>query len=185
VNTWINLDAISTVRGFELDWQTNFWYLPSFLRGLVLSINYTHIISETSYPFQTAVKQGEGPFAPTIFVDSTRTGSMPNQPDDVLNVTLGYDIGGFSARLSFVYQDNVLVGVNRTYAELDAYTDAYYRWDFTAQMELPWVEGLKVFLNANNIANTPDRSYISVLEKLSSANYYGRTVDLGIRYEFK
>ncbi len=53
VNTWINLDATSYVRGFELDWQTNFWYLPSFLRGFVLNINYTHISSETSYPFQT------------------------------------------------------------------------------------------------------------------------------------
>ncbi len=57
---------------------------------------------------------------------------MPNQPDDILNVTLGYDIGGFSARLSFVYQDNILVGINRTYKELDAYTAAYKRWDFTA-----------------------------------------------------
>ena len=116
--------------------QTHFWYLPSILRGLVFNVNYTHIASETSFPFQTAVKQGDGPFAPTIFVDSTRTGRMPNQPDDVLNVTLGYDIGGFSARLSFVYTDNVLVGVNRTYKELDSYTDAYYRWDFTAYYEL-------------------------------------------------
>ena len=154
--------------------------------GLIwININITTISSETSFPFQTAFKQGDGPFAPTVFVDSTRTGRMPNQPDDVLNVTLGYDIGGFSARLSFVYQDNVLVGVNRTYKELDSYTDAYYRWDFTAYYELPWVKGLKLFLNANNITNTPDRSYISELGKLASANYYGRTVDLGVRYEFK
>ena len=33
VNTWINLDATSTVRGIELDWQTNFWYLPGLLRA--------------------------------------------------------------------------------------------------------------------------------------------------------
>lgn len=186
IDTWINLDATSTVRGFELDWQTHFWFLPSFLKGIVLSVNYTHITSETSYPFQTSVKQGTGPFAPTVFVDSTRVGRMPNQPDDVFNFTLGYDIGGFSARLSFVYQDNVLTGVNRTYDELDSYTDAYKRWDLTVYQKLPWLqERLQLYLNANNITNAPDRSFTSELQKLASVEYYGRTMDLGIRYKFE
>lgn len=186
VNTWINLDATSYVRGIELDWQTHLWYLPSFLKGIVLSVNYTHINSNTSYPFQTAVKNGSGPFAQTIFVDSTRVGRMPNQPDDIFNLTIGYDIGGFSARLSYVYTDNVLVGVNRTYDELDAYTDAYKRWDLTAYQKLPWLKGqLQLYLNVSNITNTPDRAFTSELQKLSSLQYYGRTVDLGLRYQFE
>ncbi len=184
INTWINLEADSHVRGFELDWQTNFWYLPSFLKGLVLNINYTHITSETNYPYQTSRKVGVGPWAKTVFIDTIRSGRMPNQPDDIFNATLGYDIGGFSARLSFVYQDNVLVGINRTYKELDSYTDAYYRWDFTAYQKLKWVKGLQLFLNINNLTNTPDKSYVSTLKKLSSANYYGQTIDIGVKYEF-
>ena len=186
VNTWINLEAPSTVSGFELDWQTHLWYLPSFLKGIVLSVNYTHINSKTSYPLQTAVKNGTGPFAQTIFVDSTRVGRMPNQPDDVFNLTVGYDIGGFSARLSYVYTNNILVGINRTFDELDAYTASYKRWDFTAYQNLPWLKGqLQVYLNANNITNTPDRSFTSELQKLSSLEYYGRTVDIGLRYKFE
>jgi TonB-dependent receptor len=184
IDTWINIDKKSTVRGFELDWQTNFWYLPSYLKGLVFNINYTHIKSETIYPFQTAIKKGTGPFAKTVFVDSSRTGRMPNQPNDILNATLGYDIGGFSARLSFVYQDNVLTSANRTWEELDAYTDASYRWDLTAQQKLPWVKGLQVYMNVNNITNQPDRNVISVLKKLNAVEYYGMTSDLGLRYEF-
>ena len=183
IHTWINLDATSYVRGFELDWQTHFWYLPSYLKGLVFDINYTHITSETTYPYQTAVKQGSGPFAKTVFVDSSRTGRMPDQPDDILNATLGYDIAGFSARLSFLFQDNVLRSANSSYAELDSYTGAYYRWDFTAYQKLPW-EGIKLYLNINNITNRPDRQFISVLKNLSSVNYYGRTADIGLRYEF-
>lgn len=186
INTWINLDGTSYVSGFELDWQTNFWYLPSFLKGFVLNVNYTHITSETSYPFQTSVKLGTGPFAQTIFVDSIRTGRMPNQPDDVFNLTVGYDIGGFSARLSYVSTDNILVGVNRTYDELDSYTGAYKRWDFTAYQKLPWLEGrFQVYMNANNITNTADRSFVSELQKVSSVQYYGRTVDVGIRFGFE
>jgi len=185
VNTWINLDGTSTVKGFELDWQTNFWYLPSFLKGLVLSINYTHINSQTSYPLQTAVKEGTGPFAKTVFIDTTRVGRMPNQPDDIFNFTLGYDIGGFSARLSYVFTDNVLVRVNRTFDELDSYTASYKRWDFTAYQKLPWLNGqFQVYMNVNNITNTPDRAFTSTLEKLSSLQYYGRTIDLGLRYTF-
>ena len=186
INTWINLDASSTVQGIELDWQTNFWYLPSFLKGIVLSVNYTHIKSETRYPLQTAVRDGTGPFAPLIFIDSTRVGRMPNQPDDIFNFTIGYDIGDFSARLSYVYTDNILVDVNRTFDELDSYTASYKRWDFTAYQKLPWLDKrLQVYLNINNITDTPDRSFVSELEKLSSLQYFGRTVDLGLRYSFE
>lgn len=185
VSTWINLDATSTVKGFELDWQTHLWYLPSFLKGIVLNINYTKIQSQTGYPLQTSRKLGSGPFAQTIFVDSLRTGRMPNQPDDIFNFTIGYDIGGFSARLSYAFTDNVLTGVNRTYDELDSFTDAYKRWDFTAYQKLPWLKGgLQVYLNVSNLTNTPDRSFTSTLQKLSSVQYYGRTVDVGLRYSF-
>jgi hypothetical protein len=107
-----------------------------------------------------------------------------DQPDDILNVTLGYDIGGFSARLSFLYQDNVFRQAHSTYQELDSYTAAYYRWDFTAYQKLPWYKGLQLYLDTNNITDRPDRQFTSVLEKLSSANYYGRTAALGIRYQF-
>ena len=109
---------------------------------------------------------------------------MPDQPNDILNATIGYDYSDFSARLSFVFQDNVLISVDRTFDERDAYTDASYRWDFTAIQKLPWVQGLQVYLNVNNISNEPDRRFISVLKKLNSVEYYGMTTDLGVKYEF-
>ena len=99
-------------------------------------------------------------------------------------MTLGYDFGGFSARLSFLYQDNVLRVANSTYEELDSYTDAYYRWDFTAYQKLPWLEGLQIYLNLNNISDRSDRRFASVLKKLSLVEYYGATADLGIRYSY-
>jgi hypothetical protein len=96
---------------------------------------------------------------------------------------MGYDIGGFSARLSFLFQDDVFRQAHSTYKELDSYTAAYYRWDFTAYQKLPW-QNLQLYMNINNVSNRPDREFRSVLEKLSSVNYYGRTADLGIRYVF-
>jgi TonB-dependent receptor len=182
--TWTNLEETSEVRGIELDWQTHFWYLPSYLKGLVLNINFTHINSETRYPYYFTRRTGRFPFYKYTTVDTVRTGRLIDQPDDILNVTLGYDIGGFSARLSFLYQDNVFRQAHSTYQELDSYTAAYYRWDFTAYQKLPWYKGLQLYMNVNNISNRPDRDFSSVLEKLSSVNYYGRTADVGIRYVF-
>jgi len=182
VDTWINVESTAYVRGFEIDWQTHFWYLPSFLKGLVFNINYTHMSSESNYPIQVLVKKGDGIFAPTELVDSTRGGRLIDQPNDILNATIGYDIMGFSARLSFVYQDNVLGGISRR-AELDPFSDAHYRWDLIVNQKLP-VNGLQLFLNINNITNRPDRRFVSVLELLSSADYYGTTADIGVRYDF-
>ncbi len=181
VRTWINLEKSSYVRGVEFDWQTRFWYLPSFLSGLVLNVNYTHINSESYYPYQKSVKVG---LFGSKLVDTTRTGRLIDQPNDILNLTLGYDIGDFSARLSFLYQDNVLRSADIRQEELDQYTDAYYRWDFTAYQKLPWLEGLQLFMNVNNITDRPDRQFRSVLERLSEVQYYGLTGDLGVRYSF-
>ncbi len=184
IYTWTNLKETSFVRGFELDWQTHFWYLPSIFHGIVFNINYTHINSSTRYPYYFTKKSGSFPFFTYSVVDTTRTGRLIDQPDDILNLTLGYDIGGFSARLSFLYQDNVLRSADPTYQELDSYTAPYSRWDFTAYQKLPWFEGLQIYLNLNNITNRPDRQFRSVLEKLSDVQYYGRSADLGVRYSF-
>lgn len=204
VNTWVNVDDKPTiVRGFELDWQTNFWYLPSVFKGLVLNINYTKLFSETTYPYDVFYKDPNNIFSPGVFVDSSRTARMPHQPDEVLNMTLGYDIGGFSARLSFLYQGNMLgssgggavagnirgstsqwssssIGIR---PEMDSYTDAYYRWDLTMQQKLPW-NGFQMYVNANNITNSVDQKSLSLLGKLKTREYYGRTFDVGIRYNF-
>ena len=181
VTTWINLKQASYVRGIEIDWQTHFWYLPSVLSGIVLNVNYTQIASEAHYPFQEKVKKNMFSF---YYVDTTRSGRLLDQPNKILNVTLGYDIGDFSARLSYQYTDNVLKYSDPAQQELDKYTAPYSRWDFTAFQKLPWLEGLQVYLNINNITDTPDRQYSSVLEKLADVQYYGRTADLGIRYSF-
>ena len=107
---------------------------------------------------------------------------MPNQPNDILNTTVGYDFRGFSARLSFVYQGNVLGSIAHR-KELDSFTDDFYRWDLIVNQKLPW-DGFHLYFNINNITNQPDRNYTSIFELLSYVGYYGRTADLGIRYKF-
>lgn len=194
VDTYINNPDEATYRGFELDWQTNFWYLPSYLKGLVLNVNYTRILSETVYrSFKlervcTNCVPGEPPPPRPISefrsIDVEREGRMVDQPAHIANVTLGYDLKGFSARLSWLYQTDRVNNVNATTPVLDTFTGEYVRWDLALRQKLR--EGFEVFANLNNLTNTKDRSFqaSAVNGSPTYIENYGFSIDLGARYRF-
>jgi hypothetical protein len=134
------------------------------------------------------------PYRSTV-IDTFRTGPMPGQVNDVLNLSVGYEQGNFSLRLSMQYQTSSLsvndeisigslsksVGKNEN---LDSYTGESTRWDLTAKQKIK--NNFIVYLNVNNISNVPETSFISgSTERLYTKNLiYGSTVDLGLRYRF-
>jgi TonB-dependent receptor len=174
--------------GFEAEWQTNFWYLPSVLQGLVLNINYTYIESETNLAYDSlqTVISGFPPRTSFSFVPREVTTRMPDQPTHILNVTVGYDIGGFSTRLSYLYQTDKLTGIGyegtNPATKYSTYSGDYGRWDLTIQQKF-YDEKLKVFANFNNLNSRPDRTFSgSEFNRPSYTEYYGLTIDLGVRY---
>ncbi|MEN8228884.1 MAG: TonB-dependent receptor [Bacteroidota bacterium] len=177
----INNQYQAKVWGLEFDWQTNFWYLPGFLKGIVLNVNYTHIFSEAKYPY-TVIEQipGTPVWAPEFQnIDSFYVGQLIDQPDDIINVQIGYDYKGFSARLSMLYQTRIFKSPN-FWPELNNYTASYLRWDFSARQKLPWA-GLELFCNVNNISSAQDRDLVSGANWDARIQEYGMTMDLGVR----
>ena len=91
------------LNGFEIDYQTRFWYLPNILRGLVFNANYTRTNSEVKYP-RTVIEQNiifEPSFQViTSNIDTFYVDRLLDQPKDIINLSLGYDYKGFSGRLS-------------------------------------------------------------------------------------
>jgi TonB-dependent receptor len=173
----------ATVKGFELEWQTHFWYLPSILQGLVLNVNYTRVYSQVDvhqYFLNRVQVLKVPPVFRYIIVDSSRSSRVPGQPANIANVTLGYDIMGFSARLSFLYQSDIQTGIS-TAGSLDSYTADYARWDLTLLQRLDW--GLEIFANLSNLNARPDKNLASYRETQPTyIEYYGFTMDLGIRF---
>jgi TonB-dependent receptor len=176
------------IKGFEIEWQTHFWYLPSFLQGLVLNVNYTRIFSETeirqyfSREDRTRRIPGPGPARYYwMIVDSSRTARVPDQPAHIANITLGYDYEGLSVRLSYLYQTDRTSGLDRN-PSLDSFTGTYARWDLTVQQSiLDW--GLQVFVNLSNLNSRADQNFRG--DKLINPTYieyYGFTMDVGVRY---
>ena len=145
------------LNGFEIDYQTRFWYLPNLFRGLVFNANYTRTESEVKYP-RTIIEQ-ELIFVPSLQViysnvDSFYVDRLLDQPKDIINLSLGYDYKGFSGRLSMMYISDVFKTTN-FWPELRESTDAYRRYDLSLKQELP-VDGLELFLNISNLNEAID-----------------------------
>lgn len=185
-DTYLNNPNKTIYKGFELDWQTNFWYLPSFLKGLVLDVNFSRIYSHTTIPVYKTTTSYDYSVRPprSIFsiVDTVRTGRMPDQPKYIANATLGYDFKGFSVRVSYLYQTNVITYINDLNPLLDNYTGGYSRWDLAVKQNLPM--GFQIFLNLNNLNNRRDHSYQGDTSHPVYTQNYGFTADAGVRYQF-
>ncbi|MBD3377934.1 TonB-dependent receptor [candidate division KSB1 bacterium] len=179
----VNNEPTAYVRGLELEWQTHFWYLPKPLDGLVLNANVAFIETETKYP-QYVETKGSPPFYRDK-KDSLiyREERLQNQPDLVGNVSLGYDKGGFSARLSYYYQGNTLNSISRMFPIEDKYKAELSRWDLKIRQNI--TRNLALFVDLNNFSNDKDELYYNIVDYLQYRQNYGWQSSLGIRYIFR
>jgi TonB-dependent receptor len=179
-NTYINNPKVIDLYGIEAEWQTHFWYLPKPFDGLVLNVNYTHIFSEASYPRTNVYTDydEEGNFIQTI-VDTFYTTRMLNQPNDVLNLVLGYDYLGFSARVSLLYQDNIFKRPD-FWMQNRVYSAKYTRWDISVKQDLPWF-GIQLLFNVNNVTGESERDVNQKTLFPANEEHYGMSGNLGLR----
>ncbi len=180
-DTYINNPIPIDVYGIETEWQTHFWYLPDPLSGLVFNINYTHVFSKASYPKSTLDNQyDELGNLKQVINDTSYTTRLLNQPNDILNLSLGYDYKGFSGRISMFYLDNVFKKPD-FWLQNRVNSEKYTRFDLSVKQTLPWY-GVQVYFNLNNITGQKD---IDINQKTSfpaSEDHYGMTADLGLRF---
>tara|TARA_R110002124_G_scaffold287310_1_gene472544 strand:- start:1671 stop:4652 length:2982 start_codon:yes stop_codon:yes gene_type:complete len=191
VGTNVNIFEPAIVKGFEIDWQTNFWYLPSYLSGLVLNINYTRLDSEVKYPTFGIAEEpiqptpSRPPFTRTVVTDTSFASTLPDQPSDILNLTVGYDLKGFSGRVSFLFQAKTTTGNFGRPEESgdDIFVDDYFRIDVSVRQKI--IYGLQLYANLSNLNNRKDVRLQSQTDLYpTSQQYYGFTMDIGLRYKF-
>lgn len=178
ITTYVNDSTLINDYGIELDWETHFWYLPGALSGIVLSANFSHIFSRAQYPYSIVESNGRT----TTFVDTSFTDRLLYQPDNIFNLSVGYDYRAFSARVSLLYQDNIFTGPN-FWPQLRSYTAAYTRWDLELKQGLPW-PGLEIYGDVYNLNSAKNVSIIQGGGVPESEQSYGMTADLGLRFRF-
>jgi len=192
-----NSSKPTRVWGFELEHQANLNFLPGYLQNIVLSYNASIVRSEThllSTTTDTTFKRTPTGFPPPddyilLPYYSTRVieikQKMEGQPEFYGNIALGYDIGGFSARLSWYYQGEF----NRSFSadsKNDRITNSFSRLDLTIKQKI--TDRISVLLSLNNLTDTEERTTIANrIEnwRLPDTNErYGITGDIGVRVEF-
>ncbi|MEM9885880.1 MAG: TonB-dependent receptor [Bacteroidota bacterium] len=176
-----NLETEVNVRGIEIDLQTQLSFLPKPFNGILVGGNMTLMESSTKFPFLKIIP-GEAPFFIPTIQNSFREGILPDQPQQVYNLNIGYEIKGFSARLSMISQGETLQFVGSR-SELDGYFSGFTRWDLAMNQRIN--NATKIYFNLNNITNTPE--VITLGENVSfpvEEEFFGWTMDLGFRVRF-
>lgn len=192
-----NLQDVSTVQGVEFDFQTNLSSLSSFLRGIILSANLTLSSSKTFYPLFNVetVFVGAPTFFETTVLDTVRQGAIVGQANVLANLSLGYELGGFSGRISMIYQSDALSpgnpGIGSSEAgvgsipEQDFFDEASYRFDVAMKQRIDKKGRWTLMFNINNLTNTPERAFLGIANRLKEEEFYGMTADLGIAFKFR
>jgi hypothetical protein len=172
----------------------NFGFLPvSWLQNIVLTYNLSITRSKTDILFNQDVTDSvyvpATPRRPETYnllsnnVPVFVTRQSEDQPEMYANVALGYEIYGFSARVSLFYQDKYtrLYSANGT---ADVIVDAFAKWDLALKQQI--TSQLALFFNVNNMLNRKEST--SRLNNIfdwgnlpRTAELYGTSVDLGVR----
>jgi outer membrane receptor protein involved in Fe transport len=186
----VNSTQPTKVWGLEFEHQTNLDFLPGLLSHIVLGYNFSFVRSETyvlSYRIDTTYIIIPGfpplPQYSTTLVETKQ--KLEGQPEFFGNVALGYDIGGFSGRVSVFFQDEY----NRSYSAgrlNDPVVQSFTRWDLSLRQRV--TENLSFFFDLNNFTNTIEDVYttdrVHNWSALRSSVEYGLSGNLGVRLEF-
>jgi TonB-dependent receptor len=183
----VNNDQFVYVKGLEFEWQTNFWYLPKPFNYFSLNINYTVMESKAIYPATrnyttTEIGNNGKPVSYSHRVDSTVTGHMLYQPNNIANVSLGFNYEGFNMWVSYQFNGDVLTNWNNQ-SELVGTQSNFQRWDLQLAQKLP-IKGLVLRLSAANINNEVQTSNQKGDLRPTYIESYGWTSDFGIMYNF-
>jgi TonB-dependent receptor len=150
--TYFNSSKPTRIWGFEIEHEANFRYLPGILKNIVLNYNLTFLRSET---WGLDIMQ----IATTTAMDSIiyKKQSLDDMPRFFANVNLGYDIDGFSVRISYFYQGDYSVD-NVYYYGFQIKENKFSRLDIAVKQQV--LRNVSIVLNANNLTNSKeDASY--------------------------
>jgi TonB-dependent receptor len=176
------------VWGFEFEHQINFHFLPPPFQNIVLSYNASIVRSETvMYGSETVTyidSSGVIPLPRTYNKLVERRQKLEGMPEFFGNIVLGYDLGGFSGRVSLYHQGKHNYSFSAS-GYNDRVKDSITRIDIALKQKV--YKHIVVFMNFNNITNIEDAFSINnrVFDRslFDSSEKYGFTIDFGITIE--
>lgn len=188
---FMNFDN-SEVKGLELDIQTNLSFLPGLWRGVVINANVSRMWSKTYFPLYNLVTEWN-PARRRFEVNYDASfyefieAPLPSQVSFITNLSLGYDMSGFSARVSMVYQGASMRsfrvgGTAEGLKYTRSFTDEYLRFDASLSKRIG--SNITLLASLANITGEAERRYRFQRQYISDVNKFGALLELGFQYRF-
>ncbi|TAE60920.1 MAG: hypothetical protein EAZ89_01070 [Bacteroidetes bacterium] len=154
--------------GAELTWNQMLTFLPGALKGLGIYTNYTFTHSEAYIENRTELRERI---------------TLPGQARHVVNLALDYQYERIYVKVATNYQSDFLheLGIGK---EWDRYYDQALYLDLNAYYLLGKEKNLRVFFQAVNLTNAPQKYYMGVSDRVAQQEYYSWSGRLGLKYEF-
>jgi len=157
------------LKGFEINYQQAFTFLPGLLRHTGALVNYTYVDSTIDY---------------FLADGSVTTNDLVGLSKNAYNATIYYEDDKFSARLSASYRDKSIVALpaNNPYQDVEGY-DANLTFDMAASYQIN--DKFKLSLEGLNIFDRFNRQFIdSDRDSTFVYTHTGRQFNLGLQYRF-
>lgn len=155
----------ANVYGLELSFQRQLDFLPGFLKGFGVYLNYTLTESST-----TGIQNREKD-------DLRLTGTAKN----MLNASLSYETKKLVLRASLNYTSDYIDLIGGS-----SFDDVYYDKQLFLDVNASYAVSPKwrVYFEANNLTNQPLRYYQGIRERTFQEEYYNARINLGIKFDF-
>lgn len=167
---------VADVLGMEVTVAKKFTFLPGFLNGFGVYANYTYVDSSSSFTGGALNPEtGEQEII-------TRSGvPFVGQADHTWNAAFYYDKGKFSVRASLNYNGSAF-----TSYDVDTFFDFILeeRYQLDANASYKINEDLSLFIEAQNILDSPVIEYQENSNQLSQHLRFGTFARLGLKFKF-
>lgn len=154
--------------GFEVAFQRQLDFLPSFLKNFGIYANYTLTQSDVD-----VVRTEDGDIRNDI--------NLPGTAEHTFNTSLSYETTKFNARLSLNYTSDYLDELGDE-AFFDRYYDKQTFVDANASYTI--TPNIRVFMEANNLTNQPLRFYQGVSNRMMQEEFYNVRFNAGLKIDF-
>lgn len=160
--------AKAKLFGIELAIQRQLDFLPGFLKGFGIYLNYTYTSSEA-----------EGLNIPGREQEKI---SLPGTANNMFNASLSYEWDAFTMRVSLNHTGSYVDEFGEE-EFFDSYYDKQTFLDINASYEI--IRGLTFFTEFNNITNQPLRYYQGKgqTQRTMQAEFYDMRINAGLKYD--
>jgi TonB-dependent receptor len=153
------------VYGFEVAVQRQLDFLPGFLKGFGVYLNYTFTESSTA-----GIQEREND-------DLRLTGTAKN----MFNASLSYETKKLVVRTSLNFASDYIDLIGGT-----AFNDIYYDKQTFVDVNASYAITPKwrIYAEANNLTNQPLRYYQGIQERTFQEEFYNARINLGVKFDF-